>query len=400
MLAGSHTVSQEHELALLLVGTRAARAGRVERIRELAARMDYDVLETLMREQGMLTLIGQRLREVANDALPDSFQRRLDEYEAAARQQGLYQQMLTIRLIAALEEEAIRVLPLKGPLLGERLYGDVGARVSADVDLLVGKEELAHAVEVLIGLGYEPHPYASGGARRPVLHERLVHASLPEVEMHWRVHWYEERFSADLLAKAAADGEGWLVAQPTDELVQLLLIYARDGFAGLRLPADLAAWWDRYGHELDSDGLVRVTERNRAIERTLATATQMAERLVGLPARSLLPGSVLSLASRRAMRLANWSLQGREGQISANVSLVDWALSPPGHLRDLVRRHLIISREDLLTRWPEARSSSARMLRARTLHALRVIGRYAIAFGFVFGRQAWAPLPESWEKPV
>ena len=35
-----------------------------------------------------------------------------------------------------------------------------------------------------------------------------------------------------------------LEMQPLDGLIALMLFYARDGFAGLRLPADLATWWD------------------------------------------------------------------------------------------------------------------------------------------------------------
>lgn len=400
MSASARTADLEHELALLVAGTKAFRAKRLARVRELAGQVDYEVLEALLREQGMLALIGMRLREVAMDALPDGFRGRLREYELGARRQGVYQQMLTIRLIAALEEQSIRVLPLKGPFLGERLYGDVGARVSADIDLLVGKDELSRASEVLVGLGYERHPYASSATACPALHECLVHASLPEVELHWRVHWYEERFSADLLTGAAGGAGGCLVARPADELAQLLLIYARDGFAGLRLPADLAAWWDRYGRRLGSGGLTEAAVRYPGLERTFATAALLAQRLVGLPAASLLPESVLSQASRRAICLANWSLRGQASQISANVSLVDWALSPAGERRALVRRHLIISREDLLTRWPEARSSSARRTRARALHVLRVLGRYLIAARSALGRKTWAPLPTSLDESI
>ncbi len=34
------------------------------------------------------------------------------------------------------------------------------------------------------------------------LHETLVHPTLPRVELHWRVHWYERRFAADALVRA------------------------------------------------------------------------------------------------------------------------------------------------------------------------------------------------------
>src|SRR5665648_405861 len=61
---------------------------------------------------------------------------------------------ITIRLTAALADAGIRALPLKGPLLGERIHGELGARVSADIDLLVAGEDLVAAIEVLSTLGY------------------------------------------------------------------------------------------------------------------------------------------------------------------------------------------------------------------------------------------------------
>jgi hypothetical protein len=121
----------------------------------------------------------------------------------------------------------------------------------------------------------------------------------------------------------------------------------------------------------------------------------LAEGLGGLPAPALLPASTLSSASRLAMGLANWPLRGEEGQISANVSLVDWALSPPGEWRALVRRSLLLSREDLLTGWPEASSSTRHALWVRVLHFVRVVRRYVIASLAVLQHGAWAPPPES-----
>ena len=53
---------------------------------------------------------------------------------------------------------------------------------------------------------------------------------------------------------AAEQSLDWRPA-PADELAALLLYYARDGFAGLRLAADIAAWWDANGRGLPDGAL-------------------------------------------------------------------------------------------------------------------------------------------------
>jgi Uncharacterised nucleotidyltransferase len=398
MAMANRSPRPERELTLLLAGTAAYRARHRDRLPELTERVDLAALEAFLLRQGMTVLIGRRLEEAAGDALPDGFRARVREQTQRARRQGVSQQMLTVRLTAALEAEGVRALAIKGPLLGERLYDDAGARISADIDLLVAESDLSRAVEIVVGIGYERQEHAAAsGSRRPVLHERLVHpADLPPVELHWRVHWYEERFSADLLERCMPGPEGWLLPRPADELVELLLLYARDGFAGLRLASDVAAWWDRYGAELDAAEVTEVASAYPATTRALATASLLAEQLVGVPAARMLSAETLSLASRRAVRFANWSLDGAEGQISANVSLIDWLLAPTGQWRALVRRHVLLTRQDLLTAWPEAGSSVPRVLTLRLLHAVRVVRRYTIAAWTVFRRGVWAPLPASW----
>ena len=388
-------VTSEQELALLLVGTRASRAAYRDRVRALARHADLSALAGFLRGQGMLTLIGLRLQAVMEDELPDHFSEQIETYARQARQQSVAQQMLTIRVVSALKEAGIRALPLKGPLLGERLYGDLGARVSADIDLLVGAANLPRAIEILTRLGYRRcQEETSQATRRPVLHERLTHdAELPPVELHWRVHWYEERFSADLLARSTSGPNGCLRPRPVDELAELLLLYARDGFSGLRYPADLAAWWDIHGGELDSDGIESLVVEYAALARALATGTLLAERLTGLPARCLLPRTAHLFASKLAIHLANWPLRGKESQISANISLVDGILSPPQQRWTVVRRNLQLP----LTAqaWPkrESRSTRATAPWSSWSHAARTTCRYAIALWIVFWRGSWAPLP-------
>jgi hypothetical protein len=391
----SETSVLERQLALVLVGTHTRRERHRARIDELASQLSFSALEAFLLEYGMLALVGRRLLDVS-DAAPESFAKRVEEYSASAQRQGVSQQMLTIRMIAALADAGVRALPLKGPLLGERIYGEPEARVSADIDLLVGASDLAQATELLEDLGYTTAPgadvFRSG---RPDLHEVLCGPDgLPGVELHWRIHWHERHFSAEMLQRAAPGPEGCLCPRGADELIELLLFYARDGFAGIRLLADITAWWDRFGEELAPGEVEELARTHPDIAGAVVTSALVAERLGGLPARELFDRATLPKASGRAMRLSNWALRGRRGQIMANRSLIDWLLTPRGQRRQLLRRRLWPSEETLFWRWPEVARAAPRRLRPMWVgHLLLDCGRYTIALLRTRSDGEWAPVP-------
>lgn|GEM_PF-1368194 len=57
-------------------------------------------------------------------------------------------------LLDILNKEVIEVIPLKGPVLAEILYGDVNQRQMRDLDLLVTKDDMLNAIKVLQSAGY------------------------------------------------------------------------------------------------------------------------------------------------------------------------------------------------------------------------------------------------------
>ena len=200
-------------------------------------------LLALLERLNLVTLVGQRLLALrAEIAAPVTSE--VESLTRIARERGTLFELITLAVLAALEDAGIRALPLKGTTLARELYDDTALRTSVDVDVLVAPEDLRHAVEVVQGMGWQCEAGLSREVGLPLLHECLVHPTLPRVELHWRVHWYERRFAADALERAARERVGApLRMQPADELASLILFYERDGFSGLRTPADIAGWW-------------------------------------------------------------------------------------------------------------------------------------------------------------
>jgi hypothetical protein len=392
MLACSPAAPEE-ALALALAATRAHREATRATIAELASLVDFYTLRTLLRTQGVLSLLGGRLLELT-ERIPSDFAKRIHDYDREAQRQGAFQQLLTVRLSSELTEAGIRTLPLKGPLLGEHIHGGLGARASADIDLLVGHEDLSSAVEALAKLDYRRPPRTQMRSSSPDLHECLRSTSgLPEVELHWRIHHYERCFSAAMLARATPSPDGYLQPTAPDELIALLLFYARDGMAGLRLLADLTGWWDRFADRLAPGEVDAVAHEHPAIIPALATAALSAQRLGGLPAEELFSPATLARASRRALRLANWSLRGRSSQIAANISLIDCLLSPRDRRLSLITRHFWRDEAALCGEWSDTALTHVELTRARILHMIRISGRWVIALWQLRRGREWAPVP-------
>jgi hypothetical protein len=275
---------------------------------------------------------------------PREFSDAARELADATRRGAVTAELLLTQIARGLTERGVPAMPLKGPVLGRELYGDPGLRPFDDLDLLVRASDLDAAGYALVAFGYALDGLTRWSGGRPLLHHRYVHSGgLPTIELHWRVHWYEERFSGAMLDRAETGGDGAPRARPADELAALLLFYARDGFAGLRHVADIAQWWDVRGHELPAGGVGAVADEFAELRRALTVAAWQMDRLAGVPAATVLGARpALGRAAARAARAGYWALDGPDRQITAAAHLADVLLAPPGGRGAALRRSLIL----------------------------------------------------------
>jgi hypothetical protein len=374
-------MQSEQQLILLCAGTAARRKEMSDRARRLALDVDWAGLAETLRARKLLPTLGPRVLELAGDRATVDFASAVERAIEAGRRQGAFLQLISLRAIAVLADAGIRSSPLKGPLLGEAIYGDPGRRLSGDIDLLVAPEQLAVAVDVIRGLGYEAPTDYIDEEGLPLLHFVLLHerGELPPIELHWRVHWYEQGFARDRLLPPAVDPAGGWRPAPVDELAALLLFYARDGFIDLRLATDIGAWWDAHGSELPPGALAELMREYPALERVIPAAVKAAENTVGLPAREIIGTTPkLGLRERMAVRLANPNPRSSQSQLYADVGLIDGLLTPSGGFGAFVRRQVLPPAEVLEQQAehgerPRARSSVGRCAGVLARYSARIV---------------------------
>lgn len=369
-------VEAERRLTLIAAGTAARRERLGDEARRCAAAVDWEQLAATLTRRRLLPLLGPRIAALSGDLAAGHFRVTVERSLEVGRRQAALLQLVSMRASAMLAKAGIRTAQLKGPALGEALYGDPSRRFSSDIDLLVPVEQLDEAVAVVRQLGYGPPGDPLGDDGLPQLHLALEHerGELPPIELHWRIHRYEREFARERLLPETVDAAGGWRPEPAAELASLLLYYARDGLIDLRYPADLAAWWDSCGEATRPGELAQVIAVYPALARPLRAAAMAAGRLTGLPARRLLGEAAgSSVRLRLAISMANPNPRSKPAQLYADCGLLEGLLSPPGTLGSWMRRQLLPPNSVRAQQARHGRRSNARSSAAR---CLGVLARY------------------------
>ena len=181
---------------------------------------DWQALVSLARRQGLAPLLYWRLH-------PDRLRWSAPESILQALQQD-YNQTFSqnLKIFQALEQVLARLgqgrtltMPLKGVFLTERVYQNLGLRPMSDIDLLLPREQLSHAIQVLQELGYQP-PYSLDPEQECRVRHALPTFSLPgrpgapAFDLHWTLAPPNSPFQIPIQALWQRARPGLMMDQP------------------------------------------------------------------------------------------------------------------------------------------------------------------------------------------
>lgn len=223
---------------------------------------EWSAMLALAQEERVLAWTVARLRERCAHLTPER-NRQLEQVERDSTVAGFYRSCELKNLLRVFHQHAIAVVPLKGPLLAERLYGSTSLRGYRDLDLLVRAADIGAAESLLAGCGFvagEPDDYHCAWARHGAV-----------VELHYDVE-NPLAFDFDVAGAlrradcASFQDEPCKQLAPEDELLYLCLHAARHRYEHLGLVLDLrlaferlagsSQLWNRRDSVRDSRGLV------------------------------------------------------------------------------------------------------------------------------------------------
>jgi hypothetical protein len=187
-----------------------------------------------------------------------------------------------LRLSAALsgilqrfEGSGIEVLPHKGPVLAELLFGDVTMRQFGDLDLLIRARDIPRARAALQELGYEPNLLLSARQERAYLRSGYEYvfgcdAAKYLIELQWQIlpRFYSVGFDMDALfarsVETEFEGQRARMLRKEDLMLVTCVHAAKHEWSRLGMLRDIAALggldldWNWVEHEARRLGIVRI----------------------------------------------------------------------------------------------------------------------------------------------
>ena len=180
---------------------------------------------------------------------------------AASAANSFYKKEL-MRILASFDAKGIAVIPLKGILLSEYLYGDATSRdQSVDIDLLVKEKDVGRARSLLEDIGYAFSP--SGEIEKYLWSYNFRKGGLPAIDLHWDITMMvrgRERINGlwDLASLRDSAGVKYYYFKPEELLLYLSAHLVNSGaFRQLRHIRDIEQLIGRYGNEIDWNSVAR-----------------------------------------------------------------------------------------------------------------------------------------------
>lgn len=148
--------------------------------------VDWDEVFSIVKNQKILPLVHQTLRDSNLSDVPEEFVNRIRK---EFHRNGLLIQMQKNALShvwKAFSSTSIPVLFFKGPVLGGMAYGSPIWRKPGDIDILIQPSDYAEARQTLVGVGYEVNkpPYVERKLRLRGS-EMVFSRNGFEVDLHW-----------------------------------------------------------------------------------------------------------------------------------------------------------------------------------------------------------------------
>ena len=167
-----------------------------------------------------------------------------------------------VRLLDLFAKNGITIAPFKGVVLASSVYGDLALRDAGDIDLLVHRNDIVRAADLLVAMGHRPfYPTASTeesaflsslqGSRRAAYlqyhgeHHLVREDGMLNIDLHWQVS--HRAISRGLDAKTLCSGlspveiggRTVLTFMPKHLLLVLCDNGAKDGWADLTVSVTL-----------------------------------------------------------------------------------------------------------------------------------------------------------------
>ena len=279
------------EISLLLSCSRATIDSKhAHRIKELSQNnIDWNNLLSLAGRHGLTPILFHRLNSICPEAVPGPIRSRLENHFNANLGYNRFLTGEMLRLLNLFENHGILAVPFKGPVLASSVYGDLSLREFSDLDMMIPKQHVLKAKELLLSQRYLPILKLSPVQERAYIQSEYEYNFTHErtgirLEIHWKCFPWELPFSLTLkelgrrLKRVRIIDKEVLTFAP-EELLLILCIHGyKHCWEALGLICDVAGLIQTH-QEMDWD-LLTVEARRFGSERILSLGLYLAQELL------------------------------------------------------------------------------------------------------------------------
>ena len=158
MISTDKSVALRPEAELLLCCARTRMdSEKAARIRVLLQHdIDWEYLFRTASEHGIAPLLYRHLNAVCPESVPKETLDRLRDHFHDNSRRNLFLTGELLSLLHLFETQQIPAISFKGPVLAASVYGNLALREFSDLDILIHKQHVAKARELLVSQGYRP----------------------------------------------------------------------------------------------------------------------------------------------------------------------------------------------------------------------------------------------------
>jgi hypothetical protein len=235
--------------------------------------IDFELIFEYAAKNGLAPMIYKNLN--AYDSVPvevtDKFR---DAYLHSVRRNILNAEE-TLRVIRALEGDGIEVIPLKGSIASETVFGDPGVYLASDIDILVRPEDIERAHTILENAGFRKMDWISDEDLMLNHYHFLYQKGNHLLELHWNLakryykippdFWLEESATLDYA------GFKFKTLSPERYLLYAIFRLFDHGFRPLKFIVFVSGLIRKYSFEIDWKDLMRMAVKFRMERLTVFT---------------------------------------------------------------------------------------------------------------------------------
>lgn len=131
-------------------------AARRDTLRSLgSADLDWETVRQEAARHRVLPLFDRRVESLLGEECPDSVREHGREHRRGIRIRNAFLADEVGRVVHAFREADLPVLAHKGPVLSKAVFGDIAARHSVDMDVVIPRTRVRQADRLLRDMGYE-----------------------------------------------------------------------------------------------------------------------------------------------------------------------------------------------------------------------------------------------------